>query len=173
MPVRYPVRMRAVLFLDVDGPLIPFGASGNPAPAAPRIRPAAGGNPLLERLDPRHGAWLAALPCDLVWATTWGADANTVIGPLLDLPELPVVDWPDDDEAGPVHWKTRGLVAWACGRPFVWVDDEISAADRDWVAGHHPGPALLHAVDPRRGLTREDVTTIAGWLASPRAPAAG
>ncbi|MEV0129324.1 HAD domain-containing protein [Dactylosporangium sp. NPDC050688] len=157
--------MRPVLFLDVDGPLIPFGAVQHRAPASARIRRAARGNPLLGRLDPRHGAWLAALPCDLVWATTWGAEANEVLGPLLDLPALPVVDWPDgDDPPGPVHWKTRGLLAWAAGRPFVWVDDEIGGADRDWVAAHHPGPALLHAVDPGRGLTSDDVTAIARWL---------
>ncbi|MEV4516712.1 HAD domain-containing protein [Dactylosporangium sp. NPDC049525] len=167
------MRVRPILFLDVDGPLIPFGAPGHGAqgygaPATARIRQAARGNPLLERLDPRHGPWLAALPCDLVWATTWGADANEVIAPLLDLPELPVVDWPDEDAAaGPVHWKTRGLVAWAAGRPFVWVDDEITAADREWVAAHHPGPALLHAVDRRCGLTREDVAAIAAWLTPP------
>jgi hypothetical protein len=155
-----------VLFLDVDGPLIPFGGPRRGGPVPADIRRAARGNPLLERLDPRHGTWLAALPCDLVWATTWGADANDVIAPLLGLPALPVVDWPEGDEPGPVHWKTRGLVAWAAGRPFVWVDDEIRGADRDWVAAHHPGPALLHAVDARCGLTREDVGAVAGWLRS-------
>jgi len=161
-----------VLFLDVDGPLIPFGAPERREPVPAGIRRAARGNPLLERLDPRHGTWLAALPCDLAWATTWGADANEVIAPLLALPELPVVDWPDDDVAGPVHWKTRGLLAWAAGRPFAWIDDEIGDADRDWVAAHHPGPALLHAVDPRRGLTREDVAAVAAWLAALGAPGA-
>jgi hypothetical protein len=35
-------------------------------------------------------------------------------------------------------------VAWADGRPFVWVDDEITDADRNWASTHHPAPALLH-----------------------------
>src|SRR5262249_55965319 len=74
-------------------------------------------------------------------------------------PELPIVQWPedvDDDQPGLVHWKTRGLVDWAAGRRFVWIDDEITDADRRWVDAHHAAPALLHHVDPRRGLTRDD-----------------
>ncbi|MEV4137786.1 HAD domain-containing protein [Dactylosporangium sp. NPDC049742] len=148
-----------MLFLDVDGPLIPFGA------VAARSAPATGGgNPLLSRLDPAHGTWLAALPCELVWATTWMEDANEVVAPRLGLPRLPVVDFPDEDPPGRVHWKTPGLVAFAAGRPFAWLDDEIGAADRDWVAAHHPAPALLHAVDARHGLTRADVDAVAAWL---------
>jgi hypothetical protein len=38
------------------------------------------------------------------------------------------------------------------GRPFIWLDDEIRAADRDWVATHHPAPALLHRVDVEGGI---------------------
>lgn len=150
--------MRPLLFLDVDGTLIPFGGS-----AAQQW--AVDGNPLLARLNPEYGRWLSALPCDLVWATTWMDDANDTIAPILGLPRLPVVDWPDDDEPGPVHWKTRGLVAWAAGRPFVWVDDELTDADRTWVTTHHGGgPALLYKVDPRVGLTHDDVTAIAATL---------
>jgi hypothetical protein len=65
-------------------------------------------NPLLYRLDAWCGRWLAALPCELVWATTWMADANEVIGPLFGLSELPIVHWredADDDQPGLVHWK--------------------------------------------------------------------
>lgn len=82
-------------------------------------------NPLLVRLDPEHGRRLAALPCDLVWATTWMAKANEVLAPRLGLPQLPVVDWLDDEgDSGRPHWKTRSHVQWAAGRRFVWADDE-------------------------------------------------
>lgn len=103
------------MFLDVDGTLIPFGASQS-APSTPGWDDVREGvNPLLSRLAPQHGSRLSALPCDLVWATTWMDDANDEIAPLLGLPALPVVGWPDSDEDGPLHWKTRALVAWADG----------------------------------------------------------
>lgn len=127
-----------LLFLDVDGPLLPFGDGvSRPGPTHD--------NPLLARLDPLHGPWLEALPCELVWATTWMSDANDLLAPLLGLPELPVVTW-------------------AAGRPFAWVDDELTDADRAWVAANHPAPALLHRVDPRHGLTDADYLELDAWL---------
>ncbi|MER5964795.1 hypothetical protein [Streptomyces sp. NPDC002057] len=197
-----------LLFLDVDGPLIPFGASGGAYPTYPPAPPASV-SPLLARLDPAQGPRLAALPYELVWATTWEDDANAWIAPRLGLPPLPWVGWPDE-EPGPegagagsagtgtgagsvatgagsagtgagsvatgagsvgigsgavvgLHWKTPALLAWAGGRPFAWVDDEIGAVDHDWVAAHHPGRALLHRVDPRRGLTAADYERLARW----------
>jgi hypothetical protein len=84
-----------LLFLDVDGPLIPFG-SPRPYPTykTERLKPlGTASHPLLPRLDPAHGPRLMALPCEVVWATTWMADANECIAPRLGLPELPVVDW--------------------------------------------------------------------------------
>jgi hypothetical protein len=38
---------------------------------------------------------LLELECELVWATTWMADANDEICPRLGLPALPVVAWSD------------------------------------------------------------------------------
>lgn len=127
-------------------------------------------NPLLAGLDPEHGRRLAALPCDLVWATTWMAEANEVLAPRLGLPQLPVVDWLEgEDDGRRLHWKTRSLVQWAAGRRFVWVDDEITDADRMWVAAaNHSAPALLHRVDPRHGLSDEDYKAIAQWLTKER-----
>jgi hypothetical protein len=61
-------------------------------------------------------------------------------------------------------WKTRTIVAWAAGRPFAWVDDEITDADREWVPVHHRGPALLRTVDASRGLTDPDFSALEAWL---------
>lgn len=149
----------------MDGPLIPFGARGGAYPTYPPVPPASV-SPLLARLDPAQGPRLAALPYELVWATTWEGEANAWVAPRLGLPALPLVPWPDEDavpgRAG-LHWKTPALVAWAAGRAFAWVDDEIGAADRAWVARHHRGRALLHRVDPGRGLGAADFETLAGW----------
>ncbi|WUV84731.1 hypothetical protein OG552_16650 [Streptomyces sp. NBC_01476] len=160
---------RPLLFLDVDGPLIPFGATREQRPDGypTYTTPETGGNPLLARVNPALGPRLMALPCDLVWATTWESDANEYLAPLLGLPQLPFITWPmpaDEPEWGGPHWKTRTLVDWSGGRPFAWADDEITDTDRTWVAAHHAGPALLHRVDPRVGLTDEDFNALDKWL---------
>jgi hypothetical protein len=139
-----------LLFLDVDGTLLPFAKRGR--------------GPLLDRLDPRDGRRLRALGCSLVWATTWMDEANEVLSPRLGLPSLPVVEFSDEDPPTGVHWKTPALVRWAAGRPFAWLDDEIFDADRRWIADHHPAPALAHRVDPRSGLTAADFNAIRHWM---------
>ncbi|WLW58547.1 hypothetical protein [Streptomyces sp. YU58] len=112
---------------------------GPPVPDRRDLGEGRGGG--LTRIDPAGGARLAALDCGLVWATTWMDDANSCLAPWLGLPPLPVVDW-----------------------PFLWVDDEITAVDREWVAAHHPAPALLHRVDHRCGLTAADFAALEEWV---------
>jgi hypothetical protein len=158
--------MRALIFLDIDGTLLPFGGPG-PYPVYENPHgPPPHDHPLLDRMDPALGPRLLGLGCELVWATTWRDDANAVAAPWLGLPPLPVVDLADAEDAPPGgrHWKTAPVVAWAAGRPFVWVDDEITGADRAWVAAHHPGPALLHRVDHRYGLDDAGLAELAAWL---------
>ncbi|MFF8313311.1 HAD domain-containing protein [Streptomyces lydicus] len=160
--------LRPLLFLDVDGPLIPFGGptpSYSVGPEGPPVE----ANPLLARIDPAMGRRLAALGYELVWATTWGEEANECIAPRIGLPPLRMILWPEPSEAeerdvrAGRHWKTRPIVAWAAGRAFAWVDDEITRADHAWVAAHHDGPALLQYVNPRVGLTADDLDVLKSW----------
>ena len=177
--------MKPMLLVDVDGPLNPYAAKPHKRPegyethrlltprwaAAERRRLTEQGlpdkrvKPLRIWLNPDHGPALAALPFELVWATTWEEEANDFVAPVLGLPTLPFIAWrsPRLEPAGGVFWKTPEIVAWAEGREFAWLDDEITDADRAWVAKHHPAPALLHRIDPQRGLLPDDFAVLESW----------
>ncbi|SEK23010.1 hypothetical protein [Streptacidiphilus jiangxiensis] len=173
--------------VDVDGPLNPFGGMPDTRPAGftehflmpptwaalEELRIAAAARPrepapLLVWVNPDHGRQLMALPFDLVWATTWEAEANDYIAPLIGLPDLPFISWqrPRPVTRGGGCWKTPEVVAWAAGRPFAWVDDEITDTDQDEVARTHPARAMLHRVDARSGLTEDDFAALSAWAAA-------
>ncbi|MEV0170097.1 HAD domain-containing protein [Streptomyces sp. NPDC050803] len=173
---------RPLLLLDVDGPLNPFRAvyarhrgyvthrlrpaswSARQVPGSRRLR-----RGLRVRLHPGHGARLVALPYELAWATTWMHEANEMIAPAIGLPrELPVIEFTDLFATDPdgLYWKTRQVVAWAAGRPFVWVDDMVTDLDVRHVAEHHDGPALLLRIDPRRGLREPEFARLEAWAHS-------
>lgn len=167
---------RPLLYLDVDGPLNPYAAQPERRPpgyTTLRVtlgpdRPARVERSLRVWLAPWHGPALLDLDYELYWATTWMADANRWIAPVLGLPELPYVDFGGAllaERPDGVHWKTAALVDHAAGRPFAWVDDEQSTLDEEFVAGQHPGAALLHHVDPRVGLRPVDFEALAAWAA--------
>lgn len=181
---------RPLLFLDVDGPLNPYAAKPHKRPVGyTTLRvplddrshdahrpPLARRRHLRVWLDPRHGAELLRLDYDLCWATTWMADANRWIAPVIGLPELPFVDFGDallQDRPDGVHWKTAHLVEYAHGRPFAWVDDEQGDRDRAYVAAHHRAPGLLHHVNPRIGLRDDDFRALADFARSRTVPGRG
>ncbi|MBC9712923.1 hypothetical protein H9Y04_10120 [Streptomyces sp. TRM66268-LWL] len=175
---------RPLLYLDVDGPLNPYAAKAQQRPEGyTTLRVPlddtgrrGGGHGLRRRplrvwLHPGHGPQLLALDYDLCWATTWMADANRWIAPVLGLPEFPYVDFGDAllaERPDGVHWKTAPLVAHAAGRDFAWVDDEQSVLDDTYVSRHHPGRALLHHVNPRIGLCEPDFDALAGFASAQR-----
>ncbi|WP_194898529.1 hypothetical protein [Catenulispora pinisilvae] len=178
--------MRPLLLIDVDGPLNPYAAKPTRRPdgyTTHRLLPATWVEeqrslltllgmpnkrvkPLRVWLNPDHGPALAALPYALVWATTWQYEANEYIGPVLGLPELPVIMWPEPrpEPAGGLCWKTPSIVTWAAGRAFAWIDDDITDADQAWVRTHHDAPALLRRIDPAVGLAAEDFAALAAWV---------
>jgi hypothetical protein len=170
---------RPLLLLDVDGPLNPYRAvftrhrgyvtrrlhpanwSARQVPGSRRLR-----RGLRVRLHPGHGARLLALPYELAWATTWMHEANEMIAPVIGLPgDLPVIEFTDLFAKDPdgLYWKTRQVVEWAAGRPFVWVDDMVTELDVRHVAEHHDGPALLLRIDPGRGLREAEFARLERW----------
>lgn len=169
--------MKPLLLIDVDGPLNCYAASNNTVNKHNRRNPdhqfrshkLLGYKVWLSRW---HGEELNKLAdvFDLTWCTTWEHDANNLIGPKIGLPELPVIEfdkeWPlrsFSDQPDRVYYKTPTVVEYAAGRPFAWVDDEISAWDDKYVVGHHGGPAHLLKIDPSTGLTQEHFNTLASW----------
>lgn len=166
--------MKPMLLIDIDGPLNPYAAlTRRRVPEGytrHRMRPTGwtSGPALPVLLNPGHGEELLALAgrYELIWATTWKDEANEWIGPHLGLPALPYIDWPEMHGSAPdgTYWKTRYVVEYAAGRPFAWVDDEITDRDRAWVAEHGAGgESLLLHIDPRVGLERADFDTLAAW----------
>ncbi|PVE10903.1 HAD domain-containing protein [Streptomyces scopuliridis] len=176
MKSRMDSRTKPLLLIDVDGPLNPYLALA--AEGAPEgyvrhwMRPSGwpADQPLPVLLNPEHGVELLALAdrYELVWATTWENDANEWIAPVLGLPELPYVEWSGPERRAPLgtFWKTPYVLEYAAGRPFAWVDDEITSYDRAWTDQRHLAAALLMRIDPRIGLTRPDFDTLAEWAAA-------
>lgn len=167
--------MKPLLLIDIDGPLNPYAAKAQRRPqgyTTHRMHPAGWTDtkPLRVWLNPGHGAELLALAewYELVWATTWKGEANRWIGPQLGLPELPFIDWPQMHGKAPrgTFWKTQYILEYAAGRPFAWIDDDITAMDHEWVDQHHLTAALLLNIDPRLGLLRPDFDALADWAAA-------
>lgn len=181
MPVSLPL-----LLIDIDGPLNPYAAKPERRPegyTTHRMKPsvwvarhsplpAALVRPLRVWLNPGHGPQLLSMPYELVWATTWQHEANTMVGPHLGLPELPVIEWPElfAHRADGTFWKTKEVVAWAAGRPFAWIDDEVTDIDRAYVSECHQGRALLHRIDPQVGMLAADFAVLAAWAATLSTP---
>lgn len=148
-----------LLFLDVDGMLNPYGDLRDPARfTAHCLFP--GEEPVL--VDPAHGALIGRLSgvFEVVWATVWNEQANTLLGPLLGIPALPVVRMP----APPFEPATKvsALTAYAQDRPAAWVDDLHPVQARAWAA-NRPVPTLLLTVAPSVGLTSDIVGAAVEW----------
>jgi len=153
--------------MDVDGPLSPFGAPwfahGTPAGGYQfhELTPE-GDLTYSVALNPEHGRRLLELASiyELAWAaTTWGADANRLISPILALPsDLPVISFPQPSLLRSRRsWKAQRIVDWVGHRPFAWFDDEINRPTQLWLASRDTvGPHLAHPVPADIGLTDAD-----------------
>lgn len=167
---------RPLILLDVDGPLNPYEAKPTQRPGGyttHRLTPTGWrGKPLRVWLAPEHGPLLLAFAerhdAELVWATTWESDANTMIGPVIGLPELPVIRFGGAPWQRK-NWKFDGVAEYAGDRPLVWFDDDFGiyhAEAQVFLARRGDRPTLLHHVSPRVGLTTLDLDQAGAWLAA-------
>lgn len=155
--------MRPLLLLDFDGPLNPHRADGVP-PGYERHEITEGAKTWRVLLNPAHGVELNALAdtFDLVWASSWEHGANRLLGPLLGLPELPTILWPDRTPVRRGSWKAPYVADWVGDRPFAWVDDEVGEPER----ARFPH-ALILPVDARGGLTGQHFAVLREWVRKP------
>lgn len=166
------------LLLDVDGPLNPYARSNNQlrkTSSSKSETPPEGQFHAYKLLGFKvwlnkwHGEQLLALTdvFDLVWATTWEKNANSLIGPRIGLPDLPVIEFtehlpPQPPKPG-LHWKTAVINAYCYQRPFAWVDDEVRVQDGIYLSQWHPHPFLTMMIHPAEGLVQEHFTRLREW----------
>lgn len=121
-------------------------------------------------LNAEHGAWLAELAehgAQLVWATSWSAVAADWIGPRLELPDMPVIEVPNHAPAFGWSAKKPALRSWVGDRPLAWLDDRFGGKEFGWAEDRRDRegiPTLIVDVEPGRGLAREHVEGVLGWL---------
>jgi hypothetical protein len=171
---------KPLLLIDVDGCLNPEPRSNGRRPEGyqtHRFNPTAADGvdwvtryrkPLRVWLNPEHGVQLLQLAelYELTWCTTWEHEANEWIAPHLGLPELPVVEFgknpPHPPEPG-LHWKTATIIEYAAGRPFVWVDDEVSQRDMVYIDRHQKARFAIMRIQAQHGLEREHFLNLEAW----------
>jgi hypothetical protein len=127
-------------------------------------------------LSPKHGGMLRAFSIEhdveLVWASLWEHNANTIVSPALGLPRLPWVDF-HGHRAGSKLWKFPAMQSFAAGRPLAWLDDSFTHHARKRAASGFDNsrrnlPTLLHEVDPYVGIQMHDLEAVAAWLKTAR-----
>jgi len=143
-------------------------------------------------LNPGHGLMLLSLAeqFQLVRGKAWRGDANRYVAPVLGLPQLPYVNWPEYGKlatdlykpargvlapgqrpVAKVYWKARPILQFANGRPFAWLDDELTDADHEHVAAvGSAGPSLLRRINPTVGLRQHDIEALRVWATSLSGP---
>lgn len=155
---------RPILLVDVDGVLNPWEAESTPDGFAEYgFFP---GERVL--LSPGHGRLLTELAADyeLVWATAWEHNANRLICPVLQLPELPVIEFPRSGRD--IFFRKLPSVIDAVGdRPCAWIDDVHLPDHYEWAA-RRGVPTRLVDINPAEGFTAEIADHLADWAASLR-----
>lgn len=169
---------KPLLLIDVDGPLNPWARSNR---QLRKTTSSKSETPPEERfhlhklltykvwLNPWHGEELNKLAelYELTWCTTWEHEANTLIGPRLGLPELPVIEFigkmPSHPPVPGIHWKSAVILEYTDNRPFLWLDDECGDRDVRYFKENRTGKFGILRVSAYTGLTAGDFIDIREW----------
>jgi hypothetical protein len=159
-----------LLLLDIDGVLNPWAADSCPPGYVEHRFRIGWRRTRLAWLRPEHGPALRDLAertgAELVWATSWAHDANTMVGAALGLPPLPVIEFAGPHADTGRDWKYRAVARFAYGRPLAWLDDDFDLrpdAKASFFAKRDL-PTLLTPIDPAVGVTEADLTAVERWL---------
>lgn len=163
--------------LDIDGVFIRFpGLDGQRAarPHSPEVVPTDAPVPiwLTARLGALVADLLAAEDVEGVWASSWQADADTLIGPRLGIPPIGHIPLgrPNITTSHPrgYLWKRDPVSAWLANRPAAWIDDDFTRLDHAWAARRNTAgiPTLLIQPDPHVGLRPDHVSQVREWAST-------
>jgi len=149
---------RPLLLIDVDGVLNPLARKSPPGFSEQRL---AG---FLVRLSAQHGEWILSLERDhgfeLVWATSWEHEANELIGPVIGLPQLPVIEFDNKLIGSGYTWKLPAIREYVANRSFAWFDDDLGSDARLWARRRNRSekiPTRLIEIPPLVGLREYDI----------------
>jgi hypothetical protein len=152
---------RPLLFLDVDGTLLPelpgdLDDVSSEGLQAVRAR----GREVWVPLHLRRALPELARRYEIAWCTDWEEGANVTVAPLFELPDdLAVIR---HDPAAVRWWKLEGVDRFAGDRPLAWADDRMRVEARRWAAQRAADTLLLQPA-PDRGLTPDDVAQLAAF----------
>lgn len=162
--------MKPALLLDVDGPINAYTARGAALDGRTAHQATTSTGEVFTVLTrASDGSRLLETGCELIWATTWEHAANTAIGPLIGLPELPVIEWAAKDKWNPqrLYWKTTQIVDWMNrnrpGVPFRWLDDEVTRRDRTYIEENSVKGSGILLISPKFGLEDGHFEVLKEW----------
>ena len=154
-----------IIFLDMDGVLLPIGDAGVETDALPKVYRADIRAHWLPDLIPHlNRLWTVFQP---YWASWWQKDAHQV-GDLYGIPPTGFCHFSDlykeIDHLPRYSWKLYPIDKAAKGRPFVWVDDDISDESMKWAYARNCSiPTKFVQTDPYEGLTVAQLDEIWEW----------
>lgn len=110
--------MKPILFIDVDGVLLPYRSTDIASENYELIEQENFYSGLCKHVETQPALEALKPHFDFVWATTWMEDANSLRRHFGLMEDLPWVIFPS-------YPKRPHVFAYAGDRPFVFIDDEI------------------------------------------------